>query len=143
MSEIAALETSTRLGASARLNAGYRVADSLALGAHLGIAYVNGARYENYLGGSATSAPLEAGIGAQLVIADRVQVAPWIGFLDTAATRFRACGIDLGFDVIVRGHDRLSAVATFATAGNVGFGFTDNSSQADHTFAGGLAYRYW
>jgi hypothetical protein len=127
-----------KLGASARLDAGYRVVDSVAVGAHLGIAYVE-AKYSNSIAGQMTYVPFELGVGVQLVIVDRVLIAPWAGLLDTAEARLYAAGVALGYDVLERGRDRISAVATFTTARE---SFRDYP-ETYNSIGVGVAYRYW
>jgi hypothetical protein len=131
-----------KLGASARLDAGYHVLDSTAvgatLGAHLGIGYVRAHEVDlaRYIDVDTTYFPFEVGVGAQLVIADRLLIAPWIGMLDLKERRFHAGGVGLGFDVDVRGHDRITAMATFTRApGDHGDSF--------NSVGVGVGYRYW
>ena len=131
-----------RLGASARLDAGYHFATAHAsvangaIGVHLGIAYIQTRPFIDGPVVGPTVIPLEAGLGAQLVLADRVLIAPWAGLVDLSQYRFYAYGIELGYDVLVRGRDRLCAVATFTRApGNNGVSYT--------SIGAGVAYRYW
>jgi hypothetical protein len=127
-----------KLGASARLDAGYRVMDAIAVGAHLGIAFLE-AKYSNSIAGPMTYAPFEAGLAAQLVIANRVAISPWGGILDTAESRFFAAGVTLGFDLLERSHDRIGAIVAFTTARE---NFRSNPETYD-SIGAGIAYRYW
>jgi hypothetical protein len=130
------------LGASARLDAGYRVIDStavgVAVGPHFGIAYARAREIDGVIDAEvdATYIPFEMGLGAQVVIAERLRVAAWGGMIDLRQGRFGAWGVDLGFDIVVRGQDRVSAVATCTRAeGPLGYSYD--------SIGAGVAYRYW
>jgi hypothetical protein len=126
------------LGASVRLDAGYRVAAPVAIGVHLGIDVL---RETDALGGSPDSTtvihvPFELGIGAQLGFAGRFMVAPWIGELDLVDERPLVIGSDLAFDLEKRDSDRLSALASVMSAHRTG-------GESWSSFSIGLAWRYW
>lgn len=127
-----------KLGATARLDAGYRIADKVAFGTHLGLAYAE-AKYTRSIAGQTTYVPFELGLGAQLTIVDRLLVAPWAGEIDMSGARFWAGGITVGFDVIEGAHERLTVVVSFTNARE---SFRANPETYD-AFGAGVAYRYW
>jgi hypothetical protein len=127
-----------KLGATARLDAGYRVADKVAFGTHLGLSYVE-AKYTRSIAGPTTYVPFELGLGAQLTIVDRLLVAPWAGQIDMSGARFWAGGITVGFDVVEGAHERLTVVASFTNARE---NFRSYPETYD-AFGAGIAYRYW
>ena len=130
-------------GAAARLEVGYRVTPTLALGAHLGGALVH-ARTTIDVGMPdvpSTYVPLELGLAPQLVVANRILVAPWFGIHDLQDYRSYAAGLAVAVDVHVSGRDRvgLMASATYArhedSTGELQLGYTG--------FTAGISYRYW
>jgi hypothetical protein len=125
------------IGASARLDAGYRFLPSLAVGSHIGIAYTRGPVESGPEQRETYYVPFELGVGAQIVIADRALIAPWAGFLDIAGHGTLAGGTEVGYDLIVRGHDRVSGVATLTWAHQL------HASVTYVSIGAGIAYRYW
>jgi hypothetical protein len=128
------------LGASSRIDAGYRVVDTAAFGAglgvHLGVGYMRSDDIDSQ-GCGATCEPFDFGFSAQLLIADRVLVVPWAGYLDIGLYRNRAAGVELGYDFRVCDRNRLTAVATYTRSPGL---------SASHTYDGigvRIAYRYW
>ena len=119
------------LGASARLDVGYRVAAPLALGAHLGVDLL---REDDTT--TVTHVPFELGVGAQVGLAERFLVAPWLGKLDLVDQRPLAIGTELAFDLSARGPDRLSVLASLLWAHRP-------SGDSWSSFSVGLAWRYW
>jgi hypothetical protein len=127
------------LGATARLDVGYRVSSAVALGTHLGIAFVRlPTLYPRGNQDPETSSyvPLEAGLGAQVLIADRALVSPWFGAHELHGSRLLAVGLQVGYDINVRAHDRISAVASVTLAPRD----TGNGYQS---LVIGMAYRCW
>jgi hypothetical protein len=124
------------VGASARLDAGYRFARRLAVGPHLGIDYMREPA-ASALDRDRYYVPFELGVGAQVVIADRAMIAPWAGIGDIGDARPLAGGVDFAYDISVCGHDRVSAVAMLMVAHQPHISGTHISSGA------GIAYRFW
>lgn len=127
-----------KLGATARLDAGFRVADKVAFGTHLGLAYVE-AKYSRSVAGPTTYVPFELGLGAQVTIGDQLLVAPWVGPIDMSGRSFLAAGITVGFDMIERAHERLAVVASFTHARE----HLRSYPATYDAFSVGIAYRYW
>src|SRR5690348_2860500 len=132
-------ENDVLFGATARLDVGYRVSNAVALGTHLGIGFVRlPTLYPRDIQDPETSnyAPLEAGLGAQVLIADRALVSPWVGANELHGVRLLAVGMQLGYDVKVREHDRVSAIASITVAPR-------ENREGYQSLVLGMAYRCW
>jgi hypothetical protein len=132
-------ENDVLLGATARLDVGYRVSNSVALGPHLGIGFVRlSTLYPRNNQDPETSnyVPLEGGLGAQVLIADRALVSPWVGANELHGVRLVAVGLQLGYDVVVREHDRISAIASITVAPR-------ENREGYQGLVLGMAYRCW
>jgi cellulose 1,4-beta-cellobiosidase len=110
-----------------------RVSNSVALGPHLGIGFVRlSTLYPRNNQDPETSnyVPLEGGLGAQVLIADRALVSPWVGANELHGVRLVAVGLQLGYDVVVREHDRISAIAGNSSPTTGSMGLVDHLNEA-------------
>lgn len=128
--DYSAMDTYT-LGASSRLDVGYRVAEPLAIGVHLGIDFM---RYVDNTVAAPTAihVPFELGLGTQFGFARRFVVAPWLGKQEGDSV----IGSEAAFDLDARGPHRLSVFASVRRAYR---SYGNNWS----SFCVGLAWRYW
>ena len=128
------LHAVSSIGPGLRVDAGYRVHTSLAVGLHLGAQHiraldqVSSDQFDEH-----SYVELEAGLSASVVV-DRISVTPWFGLQGFHDQRQRAGGVTMGYDVRVVDRDRLGAFASLSYG---------SEFMRYYGLCLGVAYRYW